>query len=399
MFTKQFQARRSRFKDLWEHFGTKVLQIETFKKTKKYKDMQTGMEYCGPASFPLWAYEKLVYCSICEDNKSMFEPEKYADKIKTVVDQYKGIPPYEEQALKEKYEAFLNRGVNEARMSHKDRAMNLIIHKAYTRKDFENLQHQTDLWSAKFIFHCGLNHEKYCKLCDLREGHRNKTKRRERYEVKVKKFNPHQKEMLHKLENQDNTGWDIWVDNGETGKTFFAQTVNLREEILVVSSGETKRIAAAWDEKTHEYIVITCEANEMRGLNTGMVESLKGGIMFASMFASKVKTSAFVPKILIIGNEMPDTGQWSGSHKYRLWSTYSKHDQVVNWHTLQDGSILKHDQANMPTPTIPIACAKTWNKQHCNSVSVDEEGCFIQHWQQMSRPLKKRKLNQLSDST
>lgn len=133
----------------------------------------------------------------------------------------------------------------------------------------------------------------------------------ENYTKMRKTYRPFQEALAKKLDTQNDRHILAHFDCGITGKNWFYDIEDMREDTLCIQSAETKRVAAVWNPKKHRRIIFDIPAGKMRYLNTSMIEKLKNGSIFDTMNRPRMKRSLFKPAILILGNERIDYRKWT----------------------------------------------------------------------------------------
>lgn len=150
---------------------------------------------------------------------------------------------------------------------------------------------------------------------------------KEQIQEEFKNFIPNefQKEILHRLENQNNRRI-LWVcdEKGGKGKTYLSRFL-VSSGAFRCSGGKNNDIAYAYKGE-HTFIMDLSRSMEEH-TNYDIIEQIKNGMIFSGKYESRNKIFK-VPKVLILANFMPDLSKLSEDR----WDIYNpKCTNVPKW--------------------------------------------------------------------
>lgn len=339
MLKKSKQFSRKMFAGLLELFGSTSLNIQTFSRKQTYKCAINGLPYKNKPR--LWLFEKLAYCS-ASTNKECFDPEKYAEKIQTVVNCVN--PPTKEiEALKKEYLEFAQ---GDKPATENQKPSDFLFDKIYKGMGLQELKdmYQDPSQARNLRKYILCNFKKLKEMIEQHEEIQDAAALAAQYPESVKTYRTFQQQLTDILNDQHDRHIHTHVDGGNSGKNYWCAVENMRTDTLVIQTACTKDIAYAWDPKSHKRIIVDVPRGKMQFLNTQAIENLKNGQMFSTKYLPKFKQSfGWKPNIVIIGNENIDRATWTKDRLTESWThkdinyelrmgNYEEEMSIESWH-------------------------------------------------------------------
>lgn len=194
--------------------------------------------------------------------------------------------------------------------------------------------------SLKLFIYITENYNKIIDTIEIYNDCKISQKQAQCYLEETKKYRPFQKSLTDILNNQNDRHIHIHYDDGNTGKNFWLDIESMRTDTLILQNSKTKRIAAAWNPKKHKRIIFDIPKGKMEFLNTSVIENLKNGTVFSTMYHPKMKQSLFKPSIIILGNEQLPIYTRTGNRRWtegrQTQSTTNNNDFIIKFLTEEE---------------------------------------------------------------